>query len=1230
MSFIDSKIGPGFGGSNIESLMQRIETCHEDLSADELGFVLDVISHLSLEKESLASLRNFHQRIQAKVELLDLQQKGEGRENFNLKTLALKVDELIHSSDGDVLADLFFENPDAFARALSQIKDSVKRLEIARKCALKDKQEVCERIQEFGLQTAEEKREVAILCIEVGFDDFIFLLENFQINASPTEEGDYALREIILRYIELHPGNEAGIIEVIQDLQIASQEIRFEIARICIKDKRMFVDYFQNFALTDEQLIEIVGENKENFTPIEVIILLKKMKTSPSLESKVKMILLFVDNHPHTILNHLNSFKLKETEEGRKKFIQTVELVVKKHGMKIYRNMSSLFEDLEQVRHFESMCLKPHIYISGEALREYANRVGFKSDEERNEAVFRCAEKSPLEIINFVGELEGLSQSQHQQLLEIYIKHAPDTFPRYIKRFKLEEKIRLKYALSRVLNLEHPSDFDVSDFLLVATKPIFDFVRAFLIEGHSVPKNIFEILFDKSEKFQKQRQDFFFKAAILDPATLLGPLQSLEGDQFVILQVIETAILKLLDKPILFFKDLNLSFEIKEKIILRAYLSKFLNFSLDDLERKEFEDHIFPEILAQMESSKGLALKLFQEAKSLGKGGGFQFKRAVCMAYMSINSLGDHIEDPAIYETILKMIKYRNGCIALSLLVALSSNLSDVQLSCFHQVISSPGRGGKVEVKNNLLLAMIYLSNWATNSPLDKSIKMLIDIQQVLNSKLIRAIFKDRASNLEQMWLGTCVRLNDDIRISPQRKIELLEYACKGLDSKNPAADLYKRLSLLSALVSSGASDYLNQDFPKKLSATQFLSNGLIENLKKDTYVDLGEVEDLEEKYLKTLDKLRVPNAWKTLAIAYRQVQSEALREAYNKFILSVLHECSEVGAGNRYEDLGEEKTPHIHQICVKHKEVWETWKEVDPPTPMTLKVHAAEIDKLRDYLAEQFRVDGFDLEEIKTSLPHLVLYLEKKASLGDLLKKEGLSDVEKELLNLMNSVLNQKEMATRLKKVIKALQTGQQLPFLMRLQEYYHLCKQAPKTYELERFVSGDWQDLLLCGTEVSGSCQSVSATPDLNKGLIGYLIDGKNKVIVLKDKESGKIIARAVLRVMWDESIVNEDKTKGGPALFLDKPYPKPCPKELSQALNEGAISKAKAMGLRLYVGEERKGCEKSGGKIHSLKGPAPFEYADGALYLYDGTEEHVGGVMEDGEYQIANPHLVLETKS
>ncbi len=95
---------------------------------------------------------------------------------------------------------------------------------------------------------------------------------------------------------------------------------------------------------------------------------------------------------------------------------------------------------------------------------------------------------------------------------------------------------------------------------------------------------------------------------------------------------------------------------------------------------------------------------------------------------------------------------------------------------------------------------------------------------------------------------------------------------------------------------------------------------------------------------------------------------------------------------------------------------------------------------------------------------------------------------------------------------------------------------------------------DILLCGTEVANSCQDVKADPSTNRGLLGYLMDGKNKVLVIKNgtDSHSKILTRCLLRLLWDD----EEKK---PVLYMDTLFPAKISKKHIQALE--FIAKRKA---------------------------------------------------------------------
>lgn len=103
---------------------------------------------------------------------------------------------------------------------------------------------------------------------------------------------------------------------------------------------------------------------------------------------------------------------------------------------------------------------------------------------------------------------------------------------------------------------------------------------------------------------------------------------------------------------------------------------------------------------------------------------------------------------------------------------------------------------------------------------------------------------------------------------------------------------------------------------------------------------------------------------------------------------------------------------------------------------------------------------------------------------------------------------------------------------------------------------------DLLMCGTEIANSCQNVYKNPDLNKCLLAYLMDGKNRLLAIKDP-NGIILMRSILRILWDEKAQE-------PVLFMEAIYPgatSESSKTMQKTLASFAIERAEALQLSLF---------------------------------------------------------------
>ena len=149
------------------------------------------------------------------------------------------------------------------------------------------------------------------------------------------------------------------------------------------------------------------------------------------------------------------------------------------------------------------------------------------------------------------------------------------------------------------------------------------------------------------------------------------------------------------------------------------------------------------------------------------------------------------------------------------------------------------------------------------------------------------------------------------------------------------------------------------------------------------------------------------------------------------------------------------------------------------------------------------------------------------------------------------------------------------------------------------------DLCDLFLCGTEIKGSCQHIDGNPKYNKCLLGYVIDGKNRLLAIKD-HNGTIKARAILRLLWNA----EEKQ---PILFLERIYPRLVSTEMEQALIEFAVHRSEALGIPLASKEVGNGGP-TDKKLISLTSRAPYEYVDAG-----------DGVHRNGRYAINGVHYI-----
>jgi len=154
-------------------------------------------------------------------------------------------------------------------------------------------------------------------------------------------------------------------------------------------------------------------------------------------------------------------------------------------------------------------------------------------------------------------------------------------------------------------------------------------------------------------------------------------------------------------------------------------------------------------------------------------------------------------------------------------------------------------------------------------------------------------------------------------------------------------------------------------------------------------------------------------------------------------------------------------------------------------------------------------------------------------------------------------------------------------------------------------------WEDLVLMGTEVDGSCQSIRDNPTLNQCLLAAFLDGKVRLMVAREKGTGKIIGRVILRVLQDDN--------GKPVLFVDTLYTRNGVNSelIRQNILEGCKQKAQSMGIAMALSVkdyDGLATHKYPGALNSLGGPAPYEYVDA-----------LNGRQQNGIYSIPESYVL-----
>ncbi|NGX43631.1 MAG: hypothetical protein K940chlam7_01929, partial [Chlamydiae bacterium] len=351
----------------------------------------------------------------------------------------------------------------------------------------------------------------------------------------------------------------------------------------------------------------------------------------------------------------------------------------------------------------------------------------------------------------------------------------------------------------------------------------------------------------------------------------------------------------------------------------------------------------------------------------------------------------------------------------------------------------------------------------------------------------------------------------------------------------------------------------------------------------------LEKIDNLPKQYEKTFDKFRNKSAIFTYLGKVKQLprqEQEDVFKALSAYVAAVLREEF---VNTRYNFT--EGCTHLKKVFTDEG-IRSAWLDKRPrrgeePQKVVLSNTASSDISKPDYQEFFYRKIITDKHLVPDKYPTLRDYLkgEEKDFEHELIQEET-HGVDHEKIELQRQVIRLCQKAQAVEDFLASIQKMDLGVLRDDLEELKHLGRVKITQAEYTILESDDPCDLLLIGTEVRGSCQAVNGTPSLNKCLVGYLINGEILPIVVKDAK-GKIVARSVMRLLWDEK--NQK-----PVILQERLYDNTERPEVTKAINDMAIAKAKKMGVPLVSKEIGSG-PRYEGTVEFLGGPAPFVYSD-----------------------------------
>lgn len=1125
-----------------------------------------------------------------------------------------KVLDCRHSGTAYYIQDFNIQSPTEF-------------LEIVKECAQQDGAATAKCFKRYGIEDPLQQYQIAKLCVKHGKAEVVKeLLENFVVeNFTSKQRFKIAL---------LAAEKDGETISVtIKNWDIEDPDQLFMIAKACAKQNGVkTAENFKNFDINDpKRCFKIAklaalqgGGVRENFSQFEI--------TKPNLI--LELVKMCARNDGVLVAKLFPTFNITAPEQ----VFEIAKLCIQQRGAAVGVHIQN-FGITDPDRRFDlfRMCAKSFQGLTPAAA--VFENFEITDPEKCFEAAKWCAEQSTKCTIENLEKFMLQTAEQLYQFAEICFETFPAAALHCFSKFEsftLLQKIQLAKISARVDandTLQCFYKFDIKNIEI-----IFEIVKIcaennaedtakFFRTLSLTPPNVFSYKLPPSPLNPAQRFTIARICAHGSAYDAMSNIRNFDLEEEAALEIFRLAltedplgtlksysrfeeyfsnselIVSMLNNTViyeLFRGNLEIAGYLKDldnTNPLFEFLSKFETFTLNQL--KEFistlcpQESQFSHILANILSQtpeKHLKTHLFVFALMLF---GFQNLKPEhlqwCEKNKDIQKDFKEIMDVRVPSLRPQLLK--------GMMIAIIGNTSKPipGLAAFksHYPLTMQAQLYNLLVRGQVLMSdvmqlhkMLSLREKKTIDDITSSTKL--QAQSLTTSKLTgrkTAFLRDKLKT--QILLKALVLLNE----IPENHTDILKKILSEnkTDTSPPNQEqILRNLYNLISIIEFGGIDQIVGDVKlEELSAHLF-----------ERKLFVSGFENISERFDRIFTDSRNPQAIRILAGKYASSGEEDLCRSLGDFIASVLKGTYEEDRNNPELDT------HLTEIEKISPGIIQEWWSI-PVEPVNVTETAeTEPQKLSEEQLFQWMRDKLLVHhhlEALSQFPYLEGYLRGNLSLTlPIASSSSESPLEKLRREFQETCIACISSGTReelngyllkIKRIMRELH--------MESEEFMN----DIGVFLDERVAEGKWRgvettdpvDILLCGTEILGSCQRIDGAVQLNQGLEGYLKNGRTRMVAVKNIEVGVNRSRMMIKLFIDP-------IKNSPVMLLERAYPETISDEDKKVLITLAIRKAERRGITVV---EKKGQgKKYPNPIISYPCRGVSDYSDAA-----------GGVMKRG---------------